>query len=64
MAAYPFQPMSKKKLKQLSMIIKEPKHNVNTHRLQKDFILPDNIIPDTTRPVTDQTCNHPQIDNS
>ena len=57
--AYPFQPLSKKKLKQLSRIMKEPKHNVKTNRLQKLFIL-----PDTTRPVTDQPSNHPQTENS
>ena len=61
--AYPFQPMSKKKLKQLSRIEKEPKKNVDTHRLHKDFILPDNIISKTTRSVTDETSNHPQIKN-
>ena len=63
MGAYPFQPMSKKKLKQLSMIIKEPKHNIDTQRLRKDYNLPDNIIPDTTRPVSDPACNHLQTDN-
>ena len=57
--AYPFQPLSKKKLKKLSRIVKEPKQNVKTKRLQKVFIL-----PDTTRPVMDQTSNHPQTDNS
>jgi hypothetical protein len=61
--AYPFQPMSKKKLKQLSRSIKEHKHNANTHRLQKDFIFPDNIISKTTRSVTDETSNNPQIKN-
>jgi len=58
MAAYPFQPMSMKKLKKLSRIVKEPKQNVKTKRLQKVFIL-----PDTTHPVTDQTSNHPQTEN-
>ena len=56
--AYPFQKLSKKKLKQLSRIVKEPKQNVKTKRLQKVFIL-----PDTTRPVADKTSNHPQIKN-
>jgi len=64
MAAYPFQPMSKKKLKQLSMIIKEPKHNIDTQRLQKDYLFPDSIISKTPRPVRDQTCNNLQTDNS
>ena len=63
MAAYPFQPLSKKKLKKLSRIVKEPKHNVNSKRLHKKLIFPDNIISKTTRPVTDQTSNHPQIKN-
>jgi len=54
MAAYPFQPLSKKKLKQLSRIVKEPKQNIKTKRLQKVFIL-----PDTTRSVSDQPSNHP-----
>jgi hypothetical protein len=56
MAAYPFQPMSMKKLKRLSASIKEPKHNANTNRLHKDFIL-----SKTTRSASDETCNHPQI---
>ena len=64
MAAYPFQPLSKKKLKQLSRIIKESKHNVNTKRLQKDYILPDRIISKIIRSASDQTSNHPQTDNS
>jgi len=62
--AYPFQPLNKKKLKELSRIIKEPKHNVNTDRLQKDYLFPDSVISKTTRPVTDQTCNHLQTNNS
>ena len=63
MPAYPFQPLSKKKLKQLSRSIKESKHNVNTNRLHKNLIFPDNIISKTTRSVTDETSNHPQIKN-
>ena len=35
MAAYPFQPLSNQRLKQLCRIMKESKHNVNTHRLHK-----------------------------
>jgi len=64
MAAYPFQPMSKKKLKKLCRIMKEPKHNVNADRLHKDYLFPDSIISKTTRPVTDQSCSHLQTDNS
>ena len=62
--AYPFQPLSKKKLKQLSRIVKEPKHNANKDRLRKDFILPDNMILKTNRSASDQSSNHPQTDNS
>jgi hypothetical protein len=62
--AYPFQPLSKKKLKKLSRIVKEPKQNVKTKRLQKVFILPENIISKRNRSVSDQTCNHLQTDNS
>ena len=62
--AYPFQPLSKKKLKKLSRIIKEPKQKVKTKRLQKDCLLPDSIISKTTHPVTDQPCKHLQTDNS
>ena len=62
--AYPFQPMSMKKLKKLSRSTKEPKHNVKTHRLHKGSIYSNNIIPRTTRPVSDQTCNQPQTNNS
>jgi hypothetical protein len=61
--AHPFQPLSKEKLKQLSRSIKKPKHNANTNRLHKDFILSDNIISKTTRSVTDKTSDHPQIKN-
>lgn len=64
MAAYPFQPLSMKKLKQLSRIVKEPNHNINTHRRQKEFIFPDSVISKTTRPVSDQTRNHLQTGNS
>ncbi len=62
--AYPFQPMSRRKLKQLSAIIEELNHNTDADPCHKDFTLPDNIISDTTRPVTDQPCNHVQTDNS
>jgi hypothetical protein len=63
MAAYPFQPMSKKKLKQLSRSIKESKHNVNTQRLRDDNNLPDRIISKIIRSASDQSRN-PQTDNS
>ena len=64
MAAYPFQPMSDERLKQLSGIIKDFKHNVDTQRLQKDYIFPDSVISKRNRSVTDQSSNHPQTDNS
>jgi hypothetical protein len=64
MAAYPFQPLSNQRLKQLSRSIKESKHNANTNSLQKDSTFPDSVISKTTRPVSDQACNHPQADNS
>jgi hypothetical protein len=64
MAAYPFQQMSMKKLKRLSRSIKEPKHNVDTQRLRKDYNLPDKIVSKVIRPASDQSSNHPQTDNS
>ncbi len=63
MAAYPFRPMSNERLKDLSGIIKDFKPT-DTESLQKDHLFPDSIISKTTCPVTDQTCNHPQTDNS
>ena len=64
MAAYPFQPMSKKKFKRLCRIMKETNHKVNSHRRQKEFVFPDSVISKTTCPVSYQVCDHPQIDNS
>jgi len=60
MAAYPFQQMSKKKLKQLSRSIKEPKQNANTNRLRKDYIFTDSVISKRNRYVSNQSRNHPQ----
>jgi hypothetical protein len=65
MAAYPFQPLTNEKLKQLSSgIIKEFKHNVDTQRLREDYNLPDRIISKVIRSASDQSNNHPQTDNS
>lgn len=62
--AYPFQPMSKKKFKQQCRNMKEPKNNVDTQRLRKDYHLPDRIISKIISSASDKTCNHPQTDNS
>lgn len=62
--AYPFQPLNSKKLEELSRIIEETKQKENSHYLQKDYLFPDSIISKTSRPVTDQPCNHLQTDNS
>ena len=64
MAAYPFQPLTNKRLKELSGIIKEFKPNVDTQRLRKDYNLPDRTIVKIIRSASDQSCNHPQTDNS
>ncbi len=65
MTAYPFQPLTNEKLKQLSSgIIKEFKHNVDIQRLRKDYNLPDRIISKIIRSASDQSSNHPQTDNS
>jgi hypothetical protein len=64
MTAYPFQPLTNEKLKQLSSgIIKEFKHNVDIQRLRKDYNLPDRIISKIIRSASDQSSNHPQIKN-
>ena len=64
MAAYPFQPLTNEKLKELSGIIKEIKPNVDAQRLRKDYNLPDKIIIKIIRSASDQSCNHPQTGNS
>jgi hypothetical protein len=64
MAAYPFQPLTNERLKELSGIIKEFKSNMNTQRLRKDYVLPDKIISKIIRSASDQSSNHPQTDNS
>jgi hypothetical protein len=64
MAAYPFQPLTNERLKELSGIIKDFKHNVDTQQLRKEYNLPDRIIAKIIRSASDQSCNHPQIDNS
>jgi hypothetical protein len=63
MAAYPFQPLTNERLKDLSRIIKGFKHNVDTQRLREDYNLPDRIISKIIRSASDETCNHPQIKN-
>jgi hypothetical protein len=63
MAAYPFQPMSNEEFKK-SSLIKEPKHNMDTQRLRKDYNLPDRIISKVIRSASDQSSNHPQTGNS
>jgi len=64
MAAYPFQPLTNERLKELSGIIKEFKNNGDTQRLRKEYNLPDRIIVKIICPASDQPCNHPQTDNS
>ena len=64
MTAYPFQPLSNERLKDLSKIIKGFKHNVDTQCLKKDYDLPDRIISKIIRSASDQSSNHPQIKNS
>ena len=61
--AYPFCPMSKEEFKK-SSLIKEFKHNVDTHQLRKDYVLPDRTISKIIRSASDKTCNHSQTDNS
>ena len=63
MAAYPFRPMSNEEFKK-SSLIKEFKPNVDTQRLRKEYNLPDRIIVKIIRSGSDQSCNHPQTDNS
>lgn len=63
MAAYPFQPLSMKKLKQLCRIMKESNHNVDTQSLRKEYNLPDRIISKIIRSSKDKSSNHPQIKN-
>jgi hypothetical protein len=62
--AYPFQPMTNERLKELSGIIKEFKPNVDVQRLRKDYDIPDRIISKVIRSASDQSSNHFQADNS
>jgi hypothetical protein len=64
MAAYPFQPLTNKRLKELSGIIKDFKHNVDTQQLRKEYNLPDRIIVRIISSASDQSSNHPKNDNS
>ncbi len=61
--AYPFQPLSMKKLKQLSRSIKESKQNANTNSLKKGYIFPGSVISKRNRSVSGQASNNPQIKN-
>ena len=63
MAAYPFRPLSNEEFKK-SSLIKEFKPNVDTQQLRKEYNLPDRIIVKIIRSASDQSSNHPQIDNS
>ena len=63
MTAYPFQPLTNERLKELSGITKEFKHNLDTQRLRKDYDLPDKIVSKVIRPASDQSSNHPQTEN-
>ena len=64
MAAYPFQPLTNERLKELSGIIKDFKHNVDAQQLRKDYNLPDRIISRIICSVSDQSTDHHQTDNS
>ena len=64
MTAYPFQPLTNERLKELSGIIKDFKHNVDAQRLRKEYNLPDRIISRIIRSGSDQSSNHPHTDNS
>ena len=64
MAAYPFQPVNNQTLKKMTKLNQETnRHKSITECDAEHLSLKDHITLETNRPISDQTCNHPQIKN-
>ncbi len=65
MAAYPFQPVNNQTLKKMTKLNQETnRHKSMTECDAEHLSLKDHITLETNCPISDQTCNNPQTNNS